>query len=63
MLRGEQLLSIYQHGIFKIKSVNGKLTWVKKNDGLQSTDIRCIAVNVDNLDIPVTVADIYTHAY
>ena len=43
--------SIYQHGIFKTQSVNSRLTWVKKNDGLQSTDIRCIAIHPNNPDI------------
>ncbi|MCI0496368.1 hypothetical protein L0Z72_15280 [candidate division KSB1 bacterium] len=43
--------SIYQHGIFKTQSVNGRFTWLAKNNGLQSSDIRCIAVNPNNPDI------------
>ena len=43
--------SIYQHGIFKTQWIKSKLTWMEKNNGLQSSDIRCIAVNPSNPDI------------
>jgi photosystem II stability/assembly factor-like uncharacterized protein len=43
--------SVYQHGIFKTQRIQSKLTWTEKNNGLQSSDIRCMAVDPSNPDI------------
>jgi photosystem II stability/assembly factor-like uncharacterized protein len=42
---------VYQHGLFKTQKVGSRTIWVEKNNGLGSTDIRCIAVNPRDPDI------------